>query len=102
MDLSQFSPDELRALQTKIGQELHNRKQHEIAQAREQILAIARGVGLPLEELAGKDVRATRQPVSAKYQNPTSSEQQWSGRGRQPKWVKDWLASGRGLHELKI
>ncbi len=40
--------------------------------------------------------------VPPKYMNPENHDQLWSGRGKQPNWVKEALASGKTLEELAI
>src|SRR5262249_4331449 len=41
-------------------------------------------------------------PVVAKFANPDEPRQVWSGRGRQPRWVKQKLSSGFALQDLSI
>jgi DNA-binding protein H-NS len=41
-------------------------------------------------------------PVVPKFANPDSPSQVWSGRGKQPLWVKQKLASGLALQDLII
>ena len=36
------------------------------------------------------------------YRNPSNSAETWTGRGRQPKWVREALARGLRLEELAI
>ena len=43
-----------------------------------------------------------RREVSAKYQNPDNPKEQWSGRGRKPKWVEVALAHSSKLEDLTI
>ena len=38
--------------------------------------------------------------VAQKFRNPAYQEQTWSGRGKQPHWVKTWIASGANLDDL--
>jgi DNA-binding protein H-NS len=40
--------------------------------------------------------------VKPKFQNPKSPYQTWSGRGRQPHWVDELLATGKRLEDLRI
>ena len=40
--------------------------------------------------------------VPAKYANPTDPVQTWTGRGRKPAWVNDFLTSGKTLDDLMI
>jgi DNA-binding protein H-NS len=40
--------------------------------------------------------------TTARFRHPANKSLRWSGRGRQPKWVKDWVASGQSLDALRI
>jgi DNA-binding protein H-NS len=104
MDLSRLSLADLRMLQEQVMQEIKGREQQELAKAREQIIAIARSVGIPLKELIGNDVRANsvNGTTFARFRHPANKSLRWSGRGRKPKWVKDWVESGQPLDALRI
>ncbi len=101
MDLSSLSIQDLRNLQEQIKQQLKKREHLEVAKAREQILAIAHSVGIALKDLVGSNPRKTG-TVAARFRNPANPSQQWTGRGRQPQWIKDWLASGKSLDEVRV
>ena len=103
LDLSKYSLAQLRALEVQVIDELKTRHFLSISKAREQILHIARSAGI-----SEKQLRATKAPklpgqgkVQAKYRNPDDPTQQWSGRGRQPAWVKALIASGKSLDDAK-
>jgi DNA-binding protein H-NS len=108
MDLSNMSLGDLRNLQEQIKQETKKREQQEVQKAREQILAIAQSVGLSVDELVGnarrgaKSASAGTGSVAVRYRNPADASQQWTGRGRQPKWVKEWVEGGKSIDELRI
>ena len=102
MDLSNMSVGDLRNLQDKIKQEMKKREHQEVAKAREQILAIAQSVGVPLKELIGNGIRAKTGTVAVRYRHPDNSAQKWTGRGRQPKWVKEWVDGGKSLDQLRV
>ncbi|MGV8898917.1 MAG: H-NS family nucleoid-associated regulatory protein [Burkholderiaceae bacterium] len=106
MDLSKLSIDELHKLQDQITKALKDREQAERTKAREQILAIAQGVGIPLKELMGTQARVAKSAsvtkVAVRYRHPADTSLHWTGRGRQPKWVHEWLASGQTLDALKV
>ncbi|MFJ2989751.1 H-NS family nucleoid-associated regulatory protein [Collimonas sp. NPDC087041] len=106
MDLSGLSVAELRVLQDKIQQSLKDREQQELTKAREQILAIAQSAGISLQDLLGAGSRTKGLPVKAKvavrYRHPSDSTLQWTGRGRQPKWVQEWVASGQTLDAIRV
>ncbi|MES2151394.1 MAG: H-NS histone family protein [Pseudomonadota bacterium] len=102
MDLSNMSVGDLRNLQDQIKQEMKKREHLEVAKAREQILAIAQSVGVPLKDLIGSGIRAKTGTVAARYRNPENASEQWTGRGRQPKWVKAWVDGGKSIDLLRI
>jgi DNA-binding protein H-NS len=47
-------------------------------------------------------VRRPYPPVVPKFANPDEPSQVWSGRGKQPRWVTEKLASGLALEDLSI
>lgn len=103
MDLSSMSSSELRNLQEQIKRELKHREGADKQKAREQIFAIAQSVGMPLKDLLGNLPKAGKgSKVEARYRNPADASQKWTGRGRQPKWVKDWVDAGKSLDDLRI
>ncbi|VXC54233.1 H-NS family nucleoid-associated regulatory protein [Massilia sp. 9I] len=105
MDLSNMSVGDLRNLQEQIKQEMKKREAQEVQKAREQILAIAQGVGLPLKDLlatAGRGNSTKGNSVAVRYRHPDNASQQWTGRGRQPKWVKEWVEGGKSLDKLRV
>jgi DNA-binding protein H-NS len=103
-DLSNYSLAKLRALEVQVIDELKTRHFLSVSKAREQILHIAQSAGISVKDLmAGKSApRAKTAPSAAKFRNPNDSSQEWSGRGRQPNWVKAWTASGKSLDDAKI
>jgi DNA-binding protein H-NS len=102
MDLSNMSMNELRQLLEKTRLELKNREQQDLAKAREEILAIASKVGIPLRELLVGGIRVGTGKVAVRYRHPGNDAQQWTGRGRQPKWVKAWVDAGQPLDQLRV
>ena len=106
MDLSTLSLKELHSLQEQIMQEIGQREKEEIAKAREQILAIAHSVGIPLKDFldnpkATKSV-VVKNKVAIRYRHPSEQSLQWTGRGRKPNWVNEWIKSGKSLDSLLI
>jgi DNA-binding protein H-NS len=56
----------------------------------------------PARTLAAIPRRRLYPRVAPKFQNPVDPSLTWSGRGRQPRWVTDLLASGKAIEELRI
>lgn len=107
MDLSLLSVADLRNLRAKIDTELVQREAQEKVKAREEIARIMQAAGLSMNDLtkAGSlkfNKGGAGKPVEAKYVDPNDASRKWTGRGRQPKWVKEWVDSGKSLDELRI
>lgn len=107
MDLSKLNLAELKKLLEQAGVEIKNRERSDLAAARSEINAIAQRAGISLKELIGaSDTKAkSRKPtgkVAVQYRNPNDASQEWTGRGRQPKWVKEHIASGKNLMSAKV
>ena len=45
------------------------------------------------------ETTSTRSPVAIKYRHGDNT---WTGRGRQPLWVVDYLSNGGKIDELKV
>jgi DNA-binding protein H-NS len=107
MDLSKLNLAELKDLQAQVGVEMKNREKLDMENARSDINAIAQSLGLSLTELLGTSeskskVRKQTGKVAVQYRNPQDASQEWTGRGRQPGWVKEFLASGKNLMSAKV
>lgn len=106
-DLSICSIPELVALRAQIDAELPARRQAGIAAARQELAARAAELGVSLEELAAKPSKQSK-PSAAKSANPVApkyrdaSGNTWTGRGKQPVWLREALALGASLDSFKI
>ncbi|WP_411691003.1 H-NS histone family protein [Acinetobacter gandensis] len=71
-----------------------------------QIAAIAKKVGLTIQELEEHGINRKLNKVKAKaaikYQNKDNLEETWTGRGKQPGWVKRELEAGKNLEDFLI
>lgn len=106
IDLSDYNLSALKGLQLEISNEIKSRHQEEVKKAREQIVAIAQNLGVSVKELLANGGEKQRggsvKKVQPQYKNPSDNSQTWSGRGRQPKWIVDGLASGKTLDDFRI
>lgn len=106
IDLSDYDLGELKGLQAEIEKAIKGRQQQEVGKAREQILAIAQGLGISVEDLLGnggtKSKAAGGKKVKPQFKNPADDLQTWTGRGRQPRWLADGLAGGKTLDDFRI
>lgn len=120
MDLSSYSLPDLRRLQAKIETEIRRRSDTTRRALLKQVQKMAAEQGLTLDDLleapaapaeikaptskAKNKTQASAKPVKApsviKYRNPANPAQGWSGHGRRPQWVLDWLEQGKPLDGL--
>lgn len=102
MNLSTMTMVELRNLQDKIEQEIGSRERQDLSKAREQIMAIAQQAGIPLKQPILDGLHPRTGKVAVRYRNPDNAAEQWTGRGRQPLWVKNWVESGKSIDLLRV
>jgi DNA-binding protein H-NS len=107
--ISTIPTPKLKALFKDIETELKHREVTDKKKALERMRDIAAEYGLTVSEVITKEGRLdTKKPKlknaeqshKAKYINPENPTQTWSGRGHQPKWVKEALAQGKTLEEF--
>lgn len=109
IDLSGLSVADLEKLIVEAKARIEVVKKQQYAELRRALEAQARTAGFDIYELfaagrtrapaaAGGDKRV----VAAKYRNPGNHLQSWTGRGKQPHWVRDALAAGKSLEDLAI
>ena len=103
IDLNKLSLSELKQLQKEVQQAIEgfaDRRQQDAIAALE---ARAQELGFKLADLVGmKKARKSSGPVKPKYRHPENPHVTWSGRGRQPRWFKDALASGSTAEALAV
>lgn len=105
MDLSNISTAELKSIFEKLPFEIKSREKAEKACIRQELEAIAAKSGYSLDELLGEaaeKVAKVKKSVAIKYRHPQDVSLNWTGRGRQPKWVIEFVANGGSLDQLSI
>lgn len=103
MDLSTLTLVELKSLLNLIPAEIKRREKDEKTKALKDLEAFAAERGFTLQDLIeGSTTKKTRLPVAVKYRHPQQADLQWTGRGRQPKWVAEFLATGGSLQQLSV
>ena len=103
INLSKLSEKELDQLRKDVDKAISalatQKKQDALKAAR----AEANKRGFSLEDLIdAKKARRPKTPAVPKYKHPENPEVTWSGRGRQPGWIKDALARGQSLDAFQI
>ncbi len=106
MQLDHLSLSELQVVRVQVDQEIEKRRSQVRKEGLEKIKSIAAEYGLSPEELkalAGtKSSGGKRGSVPPKYQDPTNPANTWTGRGRKPKWVEEFLANGGDLNAITL
>jgi DNA-binding protein H-NS len=119
MDISTLSLAELRRLQTKVEAEIRRRSDTAKKDLLKRMQKLAAEHGMSLNEVLGQEsaekpaavpkkaaakpaVKKAAKPASViKFRHPENAAIGWTGHGRKPQWVIDWLAQGKPLDELR-
>jgi len=107
IDLSRLSLVELRQLSRELGGELKRKEEEEQRRVLEEMKRLAGSIGKTVEEVLRieeeqKKKKKRRPPKDPQYRSTRDPNLTWSGRGKQPAWVKEELEEGRSLEELKV
>ena len=102
IDLENLDLKSLKRLHKDVTVAIERFKDRERSRALSEVEAFARERGLTQADLAEIATKRGRKTTSPKYANPANLSETWSGRGRQPRWVKTALANGATLDDLAI
>jgi DNA-binding protein H-NS len=97
-DLVQLSVDELWAFREELETLLATKIAIEIRELERRIDRLNIVIGDSSKPV--KPARRHYPPVLPKYRNPISLSETWSGRGRQPRWLKAQLELGKRLEDF--
>lgn len=97
---------ELLAQKAALERQIAETQREERADAIAQVRTLMAQYGLTLADIGGG--RATAAPrtgggakVAAKYRDPATGAT-WSGRGLQPRWLREALAGGRSISDFAL
>jgi DNA-binding protein H-NS len=96
--LKSMSTDQLFDLYQTVQLILADKLQAEKAKLEERLRRIKSVGGVAIAER----VRRPYPPVLPKYKNPKNPTEIWSGRGKQPLWVREQLEAGEKLDQFLI
>lgn len=101
IDWDALSLDELKDIQKKATKAIESFKARKRKEALAAVQAKAAEMGFSLSELtSGFKTKSTKS--APKYCHPENPAKTWTGKGRQPNWVKDALANGKTLADMLI
>ena len=109
IDLNGLSVADLEKLIVDARARIETVKKQQFSELRRALEAQARTAGFDIYELfsggrskAAPAVAGDKKAVAPKYRDPANATQTWTGRGKQPHWVRDALAAGKTLEQLAI
>lgn len=100
-DLAGYSKQELLDLKDLIDRELEQRRRAQLKEAQNEIEDVAERYGVALADLLTGIVGEPEGESEAVYRHPQDPTKRWAGRGRRPKWIKEWQARGGSLDQLR-
>lgn len=101
IDLSKLSIEELENLARDIETEVNTRRVAERERVLQQMRDLAASIGATPEQLFGAAGKPTAKTVVVKYRHPDNPALTWSGRGKRPLWVVEYLTvEGRRMEDL--
>ena len=99
IDLQSMPLDELWALHETICSVLARKLEAEKRSHEKRLDELRRRIGKASNKAP---LRRPYPKVHPKYRNPERPHQTWSGRGHQPRWVRELLAAGKTIDDLRI
>lgn len=108
VNLEGLSIEQLNALTKQANAEIEKQKRAKVGEAYQQIVEVAKSVGMSLEELVDygrkgkKKTTSEKAPVEPKYRNPANASETWTGRGKKPRWLQAAVDAGKKLEDFLI
>lgn len=102
IDVNDMSLEELKSLQNDLTKAIASFEERRRKEALVAVESKAREMGFSLSDLAGGKKKSGKAAVAPKYQHPENPTLTWSGRGRQPKWFKEGIESGKSVDDFLI
>ena len=102
MNLDEMELSDLKKLQRDVARAIEGYQDRRRKEALNRLEAQAQEMGFSLNELTGSAPKKSRSLSPAKYRDPKDPSRTWTGRGRQPNWIKEALAEGYSLEDMKI
>ncbi|WP_193083223.1 H-NS histone family protein [Pseudooceanicola spongiae] len=101
-DLDAMPLGDLKKLQTQVNTAIKTYEDRHRKAAIAELEAKAAEMGFTLSDLTGAQTGRKAKVNPPKYRNTEDLTQTWSGRGRQPAWIKDALARDESLDQFLI
>ena len=102
MELSNIPLAELKQILESIPSEIKRREMEEKRQVLKELKDFARKFGFTLEQLMSENGATIDASLIVKYRHPNNAKLAWSGRGRRPKWMMEFIAAGGSIEQLTV
>lgn len=117
INYSSWSVDKLNKEVDKIQRAIKTKENRDKKATLAKLVLVARKSGFELHELMDSNASDKAVPgsirvpsrksgkrgkVAPKYKNPANESETWTGRGRQPIWVKNYVESGGSMDQVTI
>lgn len=98
-----LSENELKSVIDNAEKALQAKRDLKRKEVLEQIHELAASINVKVE-IKETDRRSLRKGVKVpfKYRNPENPEEQWTGRGMTPKWLRILIESGHDKSEFEV
>lgn len=104
-ELHNKSESELQELLENTARILKEKQDTKRREAIAQIQEIAAAAGITVsikEDRKKRNNSSSTSAINKIYQHPEKSDVTWSGQGATPKWLKDYIKSGRDKAEFEV
>lgn len=103
INLDKMSRQDLLQLHKDVGKALEEREKTARRDALAAVQEAAKTHGFSLNDLVGAGQKvASKATNPPKYRHPENPDLAWTGKGRQPGWIKVGLAEGKSLEDYAI
>tara|TARA_R110002074_G_scaffold98565_2_gene213342 strand:- start:2641 stop:2955 length:315 start_codon:yes stop_codon:yes gene_type:complete len=104
MNLSEMTYPEMVAHQKELETAMRNLEKTRKANAKKAVRATAKEHGFTVEDLFDMPSKTTGSASKSKpkYRNPDNHAETWTGKGRNPQWIKDALEKDGDLSRFEI
>ena len=102
IDYDALDIEELKAIKRKIDLAIETYRRRRLVKARHELDQIAKQYGVTLEEVMEATTSPRKGPLPPKFRNPEIPQETWTGRGRNPKWLVEALATGKTIEDFRI
>ena len=111
MDFKRLPYATLKQYKSKLEKEIQKRQRVVKRELRRKLLAMVSAEGFTIDDIFGEKAKHQfmssklpnkRKPAKIKYRHPNNQTLTWSGRGKKPLWVTEWLNQGNNIESLAV